>query len=455
MGGRAAEPGPRPEAAARVRGFGTSIFAEMTRLANLHGAVNLAQGFPDFAGPDFLKREAIAAIEADHNQYARMAGLPALAESVTRHYEARHRLHYDPLAEVTITAGATEAIHCAFLALCDPGDEVVMLEPTYDSYLACCAMAGATARVVTLRAPQFTWDPAELRSAFSPRTKMVLLNTPHNPTGRVLTAQELEEVATLCLRHGAVCVTDEVYDRLVYAGEHRTIAALPGMRERTLVINSTRRRSASPAGGSDSRSVLAFSAALQAVHQFVTFAVATRALSARDGARSIGRPRLLPRPARRVSRRDLLSAGLEAAGLTVYRPEDLLRAGRRAPLGWRTASPSAAIWSRRSGWPRCRQAPSTPRAVRGSLGALRLLQAGRDPERGACSAPRSQAPRDRSLTAPVLTASSPAMSDPKERQELRERLAFARTIAHEAAAIALGYFRASGTRWKRRPTSPR
>jgi len=336
MSGRGAESGTRPHAAARVRGFGTSIFAEMTRLANLHGAVNLAQGFPDFAGPTFLKREAIAAIEADHNQYARMAGLPALAEAVARQYEARHGLRYDPHAEVTITSGATEAIHCAFLAFCDPGDEVVMLEPTYDSYLACCAMAGATARVVTLRAPSFRWDSEELAAAFTPRTKMILLNSPHNPTGRVLSLEELEAVAALCRRHDVVCVTDEVYDRLVYEGEHRTIASLPEMRDRTLVINSTG-KTFSLTGWKIGFTVgpAHLSAALQAVHQFVTFAVATPFQHAMARALSADFHYFDELLAAYRVRRDRLGDGLEAAGLTVYPAEGtyfVLTDARR--LGW-------------------------------------------------------------------------------------------------------------------------
>jgi N-succinyldiaminopimelate aminotransferase len=266
----------RTATASRLSAFGTTIFTEMTRLAVRHGAVNLAQGFPDFAGPEFAKEAAISAIRADANQYARMQGAPPLVEAVAASVKERTGLEYDPMEEVTVFAGATEAIACAFLSLVEPGDEVVLFEPYYDSYRACASMAGATPRFVTLRAPDFAFDPQDLRRAFTPRTRLCLVNTPHNPTGRVFSRGEMEQVADLCREHDAICVTDEVYERLVFEGAHVPMAALPGMRERTVTINSTGKTfsltgwkigyATAPAG---------LSRALATAHQFVTFAVAT------------------------------------------------------------------------------------------------------------------------------------------------------------------------------------
>ena len=321
-GGFAPEFGGRPALASRLRGFGTSIFAEMTRLAQEHRAVNLAQGFPDFPGPDFAKRAAIEAIEADHNQYARMSGAPPLVEAIGQQFAERFGLQYDPMTEVTVTSGATEAIHCAFLAFCEPGDEVVLLEPYYDSYRACAAMAGAVPRFVTLRAPGFRWDPEQLRAAFTSRTRMVLLNTPHNPTGRVLDREELEQIASLCVEHDVICVTDEVYDRLVYAGSHVPIATLPGMRERTLTLNSTG-KTFSLTGWKIGYALgpPALSAALQAVHQFVTFAVATPFQHAMARALAVGSDYFEQLQAEYLARRDRLSDGLKECGLSVHAPD--------------------------------------------------------------------------------------------------------------------------------------
>jgi N-succinyldiaminopimelate aminotransferase len=256
--------------------FGTTIFTEMSRLAVERRAVNLGQGFPDFAGPAFLKAAACRAIEADHNQYARMAGEPELTEAIADKVRRRYGLAYDPQDEVTVYSGCTEAIHCALLALCEPGDEVVIFEPFYDSYAASVAMAGAVPRFVTLRQPGFRWDRRELQAAVTDRTRLVLLNTPHNPTGRVLGRTELEEVAALARDHDLIVVADEVYEHLVFEGEHVHIASLDGMRQRTVTLNSTGKTFSMTGwkiGYSTAPAEL--SAALRTVHQFVTFATAT------------------------------------------------------------------------------------------------------------------------------------------------------------------------------------
>jgi N-succinyldiaminopimelate aminotransferase len=222
----------------RLQPFGTTIFAEMSALAVETGAINLGQGFPDSDGPDLVKQAAVDAIRAGHNQYPPGIGIPELRTAIRAHQQRFYGLEYDAGAEILVTAGATEAIAAALLALCSPGDEVVTFEPYYDSYAACIAMAGATRRVVTLRAPDYSFEPDELRAAITPRTRLVLLNSPHNPTGKVFTRAELALVADLVREHDLLVVTDEVYEHLVYDGEHVPMATLPGMRDRTVTIGS-------------------------------------------------------------------------------------------------------------------------------------------------------------------------------------------------------------------------
>lgn len=226
---------------ARMRGFGTTIFAEMSALATATGAVNLGQGFPDFDGPPEMLDAAVAAIRDGQNQYPPGPGTAVLREAVAAHQQRFYGLVVDPATEVVVTAGATEAVTAAVLALCEAGDEVVVLDPLYDSYAASVALAGAVVRPVGLRPGadgRFGFDPDELRAAFGPRTRLVLLNTPHNPTGTVLTREELGLVAELCQAHDVTAVTDEVYEHLVLDGEHVPLASLPGMWERTLTISS-------------------------------------------------------------------------------------------------------------------------------------------------------------------------------------------------------------------------
>jgi N-succinyldiaminopimelate aminotransferase len=222
----------------RLQPFGTTIFAEMSALAVETGAINLGQGFPDTDGPDLVKQAAVDAIRAGHNQYPPGIGIAELRASIRAHQQRFYGLEYDADSEILVTAGATEAIAASMLALCGPGDEVVTFEPYYDSYAACIAMAGATRRVVTLRTPDYSFDPQELRAAMTTRTKLVLLNSPHNPTGKVFTPAELALVAELAQEHDLLVVTDEVYEHLVYEGEHVPMATLPGMRDRTITIGS-------------------------------------------------------------------------------------------------------------------------------------------------------------------------------------------------------------------------
>ncbi|MEF3275445.1 MAG: aminotransferase class I/II-fold pyridoxal phosphate-dependent enzyme [Chloroflexus sp.] len=271
-----------PLSAERVRQFGTTIFAEISALAAQCGAVNLGQGFPDFSGPEWVKQAAAAAIAADANQYAPYIGVPRLREAIAATWQAQGWRTIDPQREVTVTSGATEALFAATQALVDPGDEVILFEPFYDAYLPDVTMAGGVPRFVRLHPPtahQPGWwfDPMELQTTFSPRTRLLILNTPHNPTGKVFRRSELEQIAELCQTYNVIVIADEVYDQLVFAGaEHIPIATLPGMWERTLTINSIGKTfsltgwkigyAVGPAHLND---------ALRAAHQWITFATAT------------------------------------------------------------------------------------------------------------------------------------------------------------------------------------
>jgi N-succinyldiaminopimelate aminotransferase len=306
------------KAAARVDGLGTSVFTEMTALAVRTGAINLGQGFPDTNGPSAVIEAAVSALRAGENQYAPLPGVPALREAVLEHQHDWYGLEPE---DVLVTFGATEAIASALLGLCDPGDEVVVLEPYYDSYAACISFAGATRRPVTLRPPDFEVSAEALHDAIGPRARMLLLNSPHNPTGRVLTRGELELVAAACLEHDLICVTDEVYEHLVYDGEHIPMATFPGMSERTLTISSVG-KSFSVTGWKIGwcSGPAALVAATRTVKQYLTFAGGTPLQHAAAAA--------LRLPADQISaladdlrvKRDQLCAGLEAAGLRPYVP---------------------------------------------------------------------------------------------------------------------------------------
>jgi N-succinyldiaminopimelate aminotransferase len=228
-----------PHLTAKLQGFGTTIFAEMSALAAATGSINLGQGFPDTDGPAEVLDAAVEAIRTGQNQYPPGPGLPVLRTAIAEHQQRFSGLAYDPDTEVLVTAGATEALAGALLGLLDTGDEVVLFEPMYDSYQACIALAGATARPVTLRPPGYGFDPDELRAAISPKTRLLLVNTPHNPTGKVLDAAEMQMIADLAIDHDLIVVTDEVYEHLCFDGtRHLAMATLPGMRDRTLSISS-------------------------------------------------------------------------------------------------------------------------------------------------------------------------------------------------------------------------
>jgi aspartate/methionine/tyrosine aminotransferase len=307
--------------ATRLHGLGVSVFAEMSALAFHHQAVNLGQGFPDFPGPDFVKDAAQQAIAADHNQYAHPNGIPALRAAIGASWGARYGRDIDPEQEITVTSGATEAIFDVIQAFVEPGDEVIVFEPMYDSYMASVLIAHGTVVPVRLETPDWHIDPEALAAAISDRTKLIVLNTPHNPTGKVFSRGELQMIAGLAIEHDLIVVTDEVYDRLTFDGvEHVPIATFPGMWERTLTINSTG-KTFSLTGWKVGYAIgpAHLQAGLRSVHQFVTFATSTPFQAAFAEAfpiaESSGYYDALS--AAYESRRAVLRSGLEEAGFTV------------------------------------------------------------------------------------------------------------------------------------------
>lgn len=223
----------------RTANFTESVIREMTRLAIQYGAVNLAQGFPDFAAPVDLKEAAIRAIEADHNQYSITWGTKLFRDAIAAKYLRTYGLEVDPEREITVTCGATEGMAASLLATTNPGDEVIVFEPFYESYHPDTLLCGAERKLVRLRPPDWRFDPDELRRAFSPRTKAIIVNTPHNPTGKVFTREELTTIASLCQEFDTIAITDEIYEHIIYEGrEHIPLITLHGMRDRTVLINS-------------------------------------------------------------------------------------------------------------------------------------------------------------------------------------------------------------------------
>jgi aminotransferase len=308
--------------ARRTHGFTESVIRGMTRLANEHGAVNLAQGFPNFSCPDLLKEAAIAAIRGDVNQYAITWGAKKLRDALARKYAAWYGLEVDPDQEVTITCGATEAMAAALLALVDPGEEVVVFEPFYENYGPDAILCGARPVYVPI-APDRPLDLDRVAAAFSPRTRAIIVNTPNNPTGRVLTRAELEGIAALCVRHGAYAVTDEIYEHIRYAGAHVPMATLPGMRERTVTVS----------GYSKTFSITGWrigtivapaplTAAIRKVHDFLTVG-APAPLQEAVAAAIDGLPRRYydEMGAAYLRRRDVMIEALRAAGFRCTPPE--------------------------------------------------------------------------------------------------------------------------------------
>jgi N-succinyldiaminopimelate aminotransferase len=312
---------PTPYLASRLQGFGVTIFAEMSALADRTGAINLGQGFPDQDGPPTMVEAAIKAIRDGHNQYPPGLGTAELRQAIADHQHHFYGLAFDPDTQVLVTAGATEAITAALLALCEPGDEVVMFEPFYDSYAPATAMAGARRRVVPLRAPSWGFDLEQFTEAVTSRTRVVLLNSPHNPTGKVFDDDELAAIARVCVEADVLVVTDEVYEHLVFEGRHRPLASFPGMAERTLTVSSAGKTFSftgwkigwvcGPA---------ALVAAVRTAKQFLTYVNGAPFQPA--VAVGLGLPdRYFAEAAADLgARRDRLCDGLEGAGFEVFRP---------------------------------------------------------------------------------------------------------------------------------------
>jgi N-succinyldiaminopimelate aminotransferase len=303
----------------RMRPFTSTIFAEMSALALRTGAINLGQGFPDTDGPASLLADAAANITGGVNQYPPGLGIPELRGAVAEHQRRFYGLPVDP-ADVLITTGATEAIASAVLGLCDPGDEVLTFEPYYDSYAATVALASATLRTVALRPPTFDFDPDELRAAFSDRTKLVLVNTPHNPTGAVFTREQLALTGSLAVEHDAVIVTDEVYEHMVFDGRpHIPMATLPGLADRTLTISSAGKTfsvTGWKVGWVHGPAELV--TAVRAAKQFLTYVSGAPFQPALAAALALPDSFYSDLAAGLQRKRDLLSDGLRAAGFTVF-----------------------------------------------------------------------------------------------------------------------------------------
>jgi N-succinyldiaminopimelate aminotransferase len=306
-----------------MTGMGTTIFAEMSALAAATGSVNLGQGFPDTDGPrEIAQAAADAILDGRGNQYPPGPGVPELRQAIAEHQQRFYGLAFDPDTDVLVTAGATEAVAAALLALVEPGDEVIAFEPYYDSYAACVALAGGVRVPVTLRPPAFRPELAALRAAVTPRTRLILLNSPHNPTGSVFTRDELAAIAELACERDLLVVADEVYEHMVYTGVHVPIGSLPGMRERTVSISSAGKTFSFTGwkiGWVTAPADLV--AAVRAVKQFLTFVSGGPFQYAIAQALRMPDAYFAAISADLRGRRDLLCAGLSEAGFLVYPPD--------------------------------------------------------------------------------------------------------------------------------------
>ncbi len=306
----------------RTANFTESVIREMTRLALQHNSVNLAQGFPDFSAPAELKEAARAAISADFNQYAITWGARALRQAISAKYRRWYGLEVDPEREITVCCGSTESMIASLLAVVEPGDEVIIFEPFYENYGPDTELCGAVPRVVSLHPPSWSFDPDELRRAFSPRTKAIILNTPNNPTGKVFEREELELIAALCQEFDALAITDEIYEHIVYDGaEHIPIMTLPGMRERSILVNSMS-KTYSVTGWRVGWALAApdLTDSIRKVHDFLTVGAAAPLQEA--GALALALPDEYYYALAReyTARRDCIVPLLESAGFRCFRP---------------------------------------------------------------------------------------------------------------------------------------
>lgn len=309
--------------ARRIAGFPTTVFSEFSALAQQHGAVNLGQGFPDFDGPPEVKQAAIRAIEGAVNQYAVGSGAPALRQAIARHARRFYGQELDPDAMVSVTSGATEALFDAIVGTVNPGDEVILFEPFYDSYEASVRIAGGEPRFVLLRPPDeahpaWWFEDGELERAFSPRTRMIVVNTPHNPTGKVFTRAELARIAALARKHDAIVLSDEVYEHIAFT-PHLRPATLPELADRTITVSSAG-KSFSLTGWKIGWAIAppGLRKAVQQTHQFVTFATASPLQAAIATALELPDAYFQSLQRDYLRKRDLLSAGLSRAGFRVF-----------------------------------------------------------------------------------------------------------------------------------------
>jgi aspartate/methionine/tyrosine aminotransferase len=306
----------------RIAGFTESVIREMSRLAIQHGAVNLAQGYPDFPAPDPVKQAACAAITSDVNQYAITWGAKPFRDAIAAKYRGLYGLDYDPEREITVCCGATEGMIASLMGVTNPGDEIVVFEPFYENYRPDALLCGAHSRLVPLYAPDWTFDPEELRRAFSPRTKAVIVNTPNNPTGRVFTAAELMTIAGLAQEFDTLVITDEIYDRILYDGAvHYPVAALPDMRDRTILVNSMSKTWG--VTGWRVGWVLAsppLADAVRKVHDFLTVGAAAPLQQAGLAALELPDEYYRGLAAAYAERRDFFVPVLKAAGFRPYTP---------------------------------------------------------------------------------------------------------------------------------------
>jgi N-succinyldiaminopimelate aminotransferase len=307
----------------RVAGFGTTVFSEINALARASGAVNLGQGAPDFDGPPEVLAAAVRAVNSQLNQYAPGIGMATARAAIARHAERFYGQRLDPETEVLVTSGATEAVFAAILGLADAGEEVIVFEPVYDSYVPNMVMAGVTPRYVALRGDDWIFDHDELAKAFNPRTRAIIVNTPHNPTGKVYSRAELTVIAELCREHDAIAITDEVYEHIVYDGAaHTRLAMLPGMSERTLTISSLG-KTFSVTGWKVGWAVgpEPLVTAINRAHQFITFAVAAPLQAA--VATALDQPEVFYSNLQAMyqAKRDRMLGVLHRAGFEALRPQ--------------------------------------------------------------------------------------------------------------------------------------
>lgn len=309
--------------AVRTHSFTESVIREMTRVARAHGAINLAQGFPDFPAPRLLKDAACRAIQEDVNQYAVTWGTDSLRRAVAEQYRRWYGMTVDPDREVTVTCGATEAMAAVMFATVDPGDEVIVLEPFYENYGPDAALSGAKPVFVPLPPPSFRLDADRLKAAVTGKTKAIVINTPNNPSGRVFGREETQAVADLCLERDILAVTDEIYEHIVYDGEHIPLAGLPGMRERTIVVSGLSKTFS--VTGWRIGTVVAppdITPAIRKVHDFLTVgAPAPLQEACAEGLRSLGDDYYSDMAAAYRARRRVLHAGLSEAGFDCRKPE--------------------------------------------------------------------------------------------------------------------------------------